>query len=274
MGTSATQAPSAHAPSKAFAVGTRTLSLSRSGRSLPTTIWYPATRRSAGAPVAEGRFPVVLFSHGLHGLPAYYRQHATRFAAAGFVIAAPAYPFTKQGATAFNMGDMDNQPADASHVITELLKLDTKAGDPFVGHLDGAHVGAAGHSAGGFTTAGMLAGNRDARIKAGIVISGGSMGSFAGTPTPVLFVHGDSDPTVPYAVGRNTYNKLAWPKAFLTALGQGHSEFLNPGATGFDQTMRTMLDFLRWTLYGDADAKGRLAKDGNASGVTRYEAKL
>ncbi|MBB5872564.1 putative dienelactone hydrolase [Allocatelliglobosispora scoriae] len=281
VGLSATQLPAPsptagpRAPTKTFAIGTRSLSLSRSGRSLPTTVWYPATSKGSNTPVAAGVFPVLVFSHGLNGLPEYYQQLTTRFAAAGFVVAAPAYPFTKKGASPFNAGDMGNQPADASYVVTKVLELNTRSGDRFAGHLDGSHVGAAGHSAGGFTTAGMLAsGKRDTRIKAGIVIAGGPMGTFSGPRTPVLFVHGDKDGTVSWATGHNAYAKLSWPKAFLTEIGQGHGEYLGPGAKGFDQMMRTMLDFLRWALYGDTTAKGRLAKGAVTSGVTRYESKL
>jgi dienelactone hydrolase len=262
------------APSKTFMVATRQLSLSRGSRALPTTVWYPATSTTASSPTATGRFPLVIFSHGLHGLPASYQQLTSRIAAAGFIVAAPAYPFTNANSPAFNAGDMSNQPADASAVVTAVLKLNSSSGDRFLGHIDTFHVGAAGHSAGGFTTAGMLANQRDTRIKAAVVIAGGSMGAFTGARTPVLFVHGDKDPTVGYAIGHDAYAKLTWPKAFLTELGQGHGEYLGPGAQGFDQMMRTMLDFFRWTLYGDATAEGRLSGDAARSGVTKWEAQL
>jgi dienelactone hydrolase len=269
---SASAAP--RAPSKTFTVATRQLSLARGTRPLPTTVWYPATSTKANSPLAAGRFPVVVFSHGLHGLPQYYQQITSRIAAAGFIVAAPAYPFTNANSSAFNAGDMGNQPADASAVVTAVLKLNTTAGDRFAGHIDPARVGAGGHSAGGFTTAGMLAGQRDTRIKGAVIIAGGPMGTFAGPRTPVLFVHGDKDPTVAYAVGHDAYAKLAWPKAFLTEVGQGHGEYLGSSAKGFDQMMRTMLDFFRWTLYSDTVAKGRLSGDAAKSGVTKWEAKL
>ncbi|MEV0454183.1 alpha/beta hydrolase family protein [Catellatospora methionotrophica] len=267
------------APRSALAVGVRTLTFTRGDRKLPTTVWYPATGKAGGsprkdAPAAAGRFPVVLFSHGLHGLPTYYQQITTRLAAAGFVVAGPAYPFTNHDANPFKQSDMANQPADGSAVLTALLKLDTKAGDRLAGHLDGAHIGVAGHSAGGFTSAGMLAGTRDTRVDAAVVIAGGSMGSFKGTRTPVLFVHGDADAVVSYQTGRNAYNGTSWPRAFLTLLGGDHGAFLGPGAKGFDQTMKTMTDFLRWALWGDAAAKGRLSADGNRTGVSTFEAKL
>lgn len=266
--------PAPRAPSKTFTVSTRQLSLARGSRKLPTTVWYPATSTKANAAMAAGRFPVVVFSHGLNGEPAYYAQLTSRIAAAGFIVAAPEYPFTHNGASPFNAGDMGNQPADASAVITAVLKLNTASGDRFAGHVDTAHVGAAGHSAGGFTTAGMLANKRDTRIKGAVVIAGGPMGAFTGPRTPVLFVHGDKDPTVGYATGHDAYAKLGWPKAFLTELGQGHGEYLGTNAQGFDQMMRTMLDFFRWTLYLDATAKGRLRADATKAGVTKWEAKL
>ncbi|WP_308167757.1 alpha/beta hydrolase family protein [Catellatospora tritici] len=277
---SASPSPSAPAgaPKAALAVGVRTLKLSRNGRSLPTTVWYPATGKAGGspktnAPVAPGRFPLVVFSHGLHGLPAYYEQITRRLAAAGFVVAAPAYPFTNRDANPFNAGDMGNQPADASEVITRVLKLDTTSSDPLRGHLDPAHVAVGGHSAGGYTSAGILANKRDTRVKAAIVIAGGSMGAFKGARTPVLFVHGDKDPTVPYQTGRNAYTGTSWPKGFVTLLGQGHGEYLGPSAKGFDQVMKTMTDFLRWTMYADAAAKSRLSGDGTKSEVSKFEAR-
>ena len=80
-------------------------------------------------------------------------------------------------------------------------------------------------AAGGYTTVGLLSGSaRDARVKAGIVLSGGSLGSpFSGAATPLLFVHGDADEVVPYATGRSAYSRSTWPKAFLTITGGNHS---------------------------------------------------
>jgi predicted esterase len=183
-------------------------------------------------------------------------------------VAAPAYPFTSNGSTSFNAGDMANQPADASFVITEVLKLAAKAGDPLAGHIDPDRIGAGGHSAGAFTTAGMLSGrDRDPRLKAGIIVSGGSMGgAFSGAATPVLFIHGDSDAVVKYAKGRAAYDNLAWPKGFVTIIGGDHISPVTSSAA-----LKTMVDFLRWTLYGDATARSRLASDATVAGKSRYE---
>jgi len=86
------------------------------GRTLPTTIWYPA-------PPARGPFPLVLFSHGLLGLPSDYEAIATRWSGAGFVVVAPTYPLTSRASPQVQPLDVPNQPADASFVITAVLKL-------------------------------------------------------------------------------------------------------------------------------------------------------
>lgn len=267
--------PARPAPTKPFAVGVRQLDLARGAdRPLPTTVWYPA-QGSAGGPArsgatsASGRFPLVLLSHGLTGLPSYFAAIGTRWAAAGFVVAAPAYPHTKHGAPHFDITDVVNQPADASYVITQVL-----AGDP--AHVDPAAIAAAGHSAGGYTTTGLLSSHRDPRLRAAIVIAGGLLGGgYTGPATPVLFVHGDADQTVSYPNGgRAAYDALPWPKAFLTVQGGDHGGYLTAGNRGFDQMIATTTDFLRWTLYGDGAAKGRLSDDATAPGSTRWESNL
>ena len=270
------------APSRTYAVGVRLLALRRGrDRPLPTTVWYPAVgepggEASADIDVAAGRFPVVLFSHGLHGVPEQYHELITRWASAGFVVAAPKYPHTNRLAGRFDRGDVRYQPADAAYVVAEVLRLDTRAGDPFAGRLATGRACAAGHSAGGYTTSGMFRAGRDARLGCGIVISGaglesvGGDGRFDGPAARLLFVHGDGDPTVSYARGRATYDRVPWPKAFLTLRGQDHGTFLTPGRLGFVQTLATTTDFLRWTLYGDAEALRRLPADGTLPGVAVF----
>ncbi|GAA2618815.1 hypothetical protein GCM10010399_57300 [Dactylosporangium fulvum] len=277
----ATKPATVTAPTQTFAVGVSQFTFSRSGRTLRTLVFYPATGSAGGAPksnaaVAAGRFPLVLWSHGLHGSPEGYQGVSAKIAAAGFVVAAPAYPFTNDKANPFNQGDMANQPADASAVITEVLKLDTKAGAALAGHIETARVGAAGHSAGGYTTAGMLSGSaRDTRLKGGIIVAGGGMGGrFSGAATPVLFVHGDKDGTVPYSSGKSLYDSCTWPKGFLTLLGGDHGAALWGTTPAAQAVSKTMIDFFRYTLYGDAAAHGRLRQDATVSGAAKYDGNL
>jgi hypothetical protein len=273
--------PAVKAPMQTFAVGVSQFTFTRAGRTLRTLVFYPATGAAGGSPksnagAAAGRFPLLLWSHGLHGSPEGYQGVTAKIAAAGFVVAAPAYPFTNDKANPFNQNDMGNQPADASAVITEVLKLDTKAGAPLAGHIETSRVAAGGHSAGGYTTAGLLSGSgRDSRLKGGIIVSGGGMGGkFSGAATPVLFVHGDADGTVAYSSGRSLYDGCTWPKAFLTLLGGDHGGGLFGSAPANQAVSKTMLDFLRYTLYSDGAAKGRLRADATVSGAAKYDGTL
>lgn len=234
----------------------RTLVLSRGRtRPLPTTVWYPAMYAGPDAPVAVGRFPLVVYSHGLRSLPAHHAEIITRWAAAGFVVAAPAYPRTRDGALRFSRADVRNQPADAWYVVRKVL-----AHPVFGGRVDATRIGAAGHSAGGYTTAGLFTAGHDPSLRGGIVIAGAGMaGAFAGRPAAVLFVHGTADRAVPIEAARAAYDRVPWPKAFLALPGQDHGRYLTPGQPGFTLVVSATLDFLRWRLYDDAAARGRLA---------------
>ena len=77
-----------------------------------------------------------------------------------------------------------------------------------------------------------------------------------------------------YATGRTAYDRLPWPKAFLTLTGADHLRYLGPGDRAFDAALATSTDFLRWALYGDPAAKERLPADGNVQGVARIDGSL
>jgi fermentation-respiration switch protein FrsA (DUF1100 family) len=267
------------APSRPFAVGTRALKLSNGPeRPLPTTLYYPATGSAGRAPrtnatPASGRFPVVVFSHGLAANPAVYQPLLAGWAAAGFVVVAPAYPHTSFGVATFEVLDVVNQPADASYALTKVLALDGARGDPLRGHVDGSRLAAAGHSAGAITTVGLFTNKRDERLRAGIVLAGNGVGfgdAYTGPAASMLFVHGDQDTTTPYSMGQVAYAKVPWPKAFLTMPGEAHIDpYLKPGDKAFEAVARATTDFLRWTLYGDRAALQRLPRA--AAGVGRLD---
>lgn len=226
----------ASAPSRAPRVvssSPRVVSLSRGPhRPLETSIWY-----AAGA----GRHPVVLFSHGLGGLPAQFTPIISTWVAAGFAVVAPAYPHTN-GKVEVDPSDVRHQPADASFVLRSL------AGDP---RLDFDHVVAVGFSAGATTTLGLLQRGHAPGIVAAISVAGRRpASSFGGAPVPVLFVHGDQDPTVPIAAGRAAYRAVPWPKRFVVVPGGRHGDYLNPGNPAYPRISGTILEFLRSHLEG------------------------
>jgi dienelactone hydrolase len=267
--TPAPRVPAGHAPAEAFAVGVRQLKLNRGGdRALPVTVWYPARGAAGGAaersaPAADGRFPVVMFSHGLGARPEDYQLLLTRWAAAGFVVAAPRFPHTGRGGDG-NVLDVLNQPADVSYALTKVLALDAAAGDPLRGRLATDRVAAAGHSAGGVTTIGLFTAGRDERLDAGVVFAGTALGvgtGFAGAAAPQLFVHGEADEVVQYAAGKAVYDAVPWPKAMLSLPGADHGRALLTDGRALRVVSDTTVEFLRWALYGDAAARKRLPTD-------------
>ncbi|MEV4758293.1 chlorophyllase [Micromonospora sp. NPDC049559] len=271
------------APDRPFAVGVRELRLHRGDRPLPVTVWYPARGSAGGEPergaaVAAGRFPLVLFSHGLTGRPADYEALLTGWAAGGFVVAAPAYPRTsRRNASTADALDVINQPADASYALTQVLALDARSGDPLRGHLDPERVGAAGHSAGGITTIGLFTVARDARLDAGVVLAGSALGvgtTFTGPAAPQLFVHGQLDEVVSYASGRAVYDQVPWPKAMLSLPKGDHGGSLRDGDAAFDVIAATTLDFLRWSLYGDPAGRRRLPATAARGGLAALDDRL
>ncbi|HEX2771088.1 MAG TPA: chlorophyllase [Micromonosporaceae bacterium] len=268
------------APSDTFPVGIRRLSVNRGGaRPLPVTIWYPATDSGGSAPQpAAGRFPVVLFSHGLTARPADYGPLLTAWAAAGFVVAAPAFPHTSRGASRFDVFDVVNQPADASYVLTQVLALDRKAGDPLRGRLNTDRVGAAGHSAGGITTIGLFTLGRDERLDAGIVLAGSALGvgtAFTGPAAPQLFVHGQLDDVVSYPAGKAAYDAVPWPKAMVSLPDGDHGRgIMRSGNKAFGVVTDTTVEFLRWTLYADPAAKRRLPATATRGGLADLDDRL
>ena len=268
------------APTTTFGVASRTFTFVRSSdRVIRTTVWYPTKGRGgAGAAVAPGRFPVVIFSHGLTAMPTDYRDLVTRWASAGFIVVGPAYPHTSRGVKQFEVLDVVNQPADASFTLSQVLALDKSSKDGFRGHLNAERLAAAGHSAGAITTVGLFANGRDERFDAGIVLAGNGIGmgsTYAGSPAALLFIHGDKDPITPYNLGLSAFDATptTWPKAFFTLSGQGHIDpYLRREKSSFRAVAAITTDFLRWTLYGDAAAKGRLA--GDAKGAGRLDSRF
>ncbi|GLY98942.1 hypothetical protein Acsp02_61960 [Actinoplanes sp. NBRC 103695] len=249
------------APTAELPITSRELDFARGkDRPLPTTVWYPTE--------GEKPFPLVVFSHGLTSEPEAYAAILKAWAKAGFVVAAPKFPHTKYQARDYDPVDVINQPADASEVITRMLAYGKKHGDL----IDPTRIAAAGHSAGGITTIGLLSANRDDRLTAAVVLSGRQVLPipFQGDAVPTLFVHGKLDKTVPFKDGKAAFDAVRWPKALLTVTEGGHVAITKE----FPPVIATTTDFLRYALYGDATARGRLEKDATKGGLATLTDRL
>ncbi|XVV17226.1 alpha/beta hydrolase family protein [Actinoplanes sp. CA-131856] len=227
----------ARAATASARVMTRTLMLARDAdRPLPTTVWYPSP--------LTGRHPLILFSHGLGGMPSDFAPLIAGWAEAGYVVAAPAYPHTNRRVRLVR-ADVRSQPADALYVADQVRRLAGVPGDAFFGHLDTSRWAAVGFSAGGTTTLGLFGPHHDPRLRAGVSVAGREAPfGFGGRPAPLLFVHGSRDQVVPLAAARRAYGADPWPKRFVTVRHAGHGEYLRPGNSSYVRISGLILAFL------------------------------
>ena len=256
-------------------------------RTLKTILLYPAAGEPGGSAVTgatplrttgNNRFPLIVFSHGLGAVAQAYQPLLERFAAAGYVIAAPNFPLSSAGSPGgVTLGDYTNQPADVSFVLTRTLEL-AREDRSLRNTIDRDHVGVLGHSLGAITTLGVATNSccLDPRIDAAVAWSGIELpfggGSFFSGPTPpLLLVHGDADGTVPYQGSVSAYAQAPAPKALLTLEGGGHVPFLSPWLVPI---VDVTTDFLDGYLKGDSRALARLATDGNVPGVASLQQDL
>jgi len=277
---------------RTFADNTRPTEGVAPSRTLPTAIYYPAQGQPADQPVEnappdtkDGPYPFILFSHGLGARGVYYQDVIKTWVSAGYIVAAPDYPLSNAaapGGPQFGraLGDTKNQPADASFVINEVLRLDKQGKQ--LGGIDAKRIGASGHSLGGITTYGLAFSDccRDKRIRAAIPMSG--LAGLVDTPdhyfhssTPLLGLHGNADGTVPYQAGRNAYTAAQSPKFLLTFLGAGHiSPFAGGNGAQVLALKKSTLDFWNRYLKGDKQALAKLSTDANVPGSSSLEEQI
>jgi dienelactone hydrolase len=222
------------------------------------------------APPADGEFPLVVFAHGFNGLGQFFRGYAEGWARAGYVVALPTFPLSRNGVSI--AADFVNQPGDVSFVIDELSALDED--DPLAGRIDVENIAVGGHSLGGVTVlgAGYNSCCVDERIDATIQVAGGPLpyegGEYEGDPgRPMMLVHGTADATVPIAIGDAVFETFA-PVWYLRIEGATHSGVFG-GAAGelFDEAA---LAFLAAELRGDDAEMEGMPATVEASGIAEW----
>jgi len=256
---------------------TRNIAASTS-RKLDVLVLYPIAATSGGAtpvpdaPVADGRFPVVEFSHGVTASGPAYASFLAQVAQAGYVIAAPTFPLTSGAGAWTDLSDYVNQPADVSFVLDDVLARDTKTGDPLDGHLATHEVAVAGHSLGAMTTYGFANSCcTEPRAKAMIAMSGVEPPYPGGTydhppkDLPALLIHGTADTTVGYKGSVAAFANLTAPRAFLTFPGASHTDVaFSPKDE--PESVKAIVAFLTLELrHDDAAWKALPAKTAAAS---------
>ena len=201
---------------------------------VPTTFTYPATRDAA---VADGSFPVVLFSHGFTGIRVQSSFLTSNMASWGMIVVSPEHPSRDMANVLSNTASGNR--ADSVDDLLKSLDLITAQGadpaSPFSGHVDAERVAAVGHSAGGGTVLGAAA---DPRVDGYVSLASGALlggQPGAGTTTtappalpekPSFFIGGSVDNVVPFdTVTKPSFEAAPSPSLLWEIEGVGHNGF-------------------------------------------------
>ena len=254
-------------------------------RTIPVEFWYPAVGAAGGGAVADappdrarGPYPLVLFSHGYAVTPDFYRPLLERWAAAGYVVAAPVYPILSGTPGGASHTDYEKTFDDARFVISHVLAL--PASDAFGGLVDPERIAAAGHSDGEVVAfaEGLLECCRDQRVLSVIAMAGDL--SNANNPhvrdagMPILHVMDTEDEYDPYqhSIDWDRAN-LDAPRWLLSLLGASHvPPYTQPGDPAFEVVSASTIAFLDGTLKGHPERLDAIASTADASnGVATLE---
>lgn len=199
---------------------------------VPATYTYAAGRDAA---VADGSFPVVLFSHGYTGIRVQSTFLTAHLASWGMIVVAPEHPSRDLtnvlAATA--SGDRQDSVDDLLQSLDLIVAQGSDTSSRFDGHVDAEHVAAVGHSAGGGTVLGAA---EDPRIDGYVSLASGaalrSSTDTSSTAPPVLpakpsfFMAGSVDAVVPVdAVTRPSFELAPSPSLLWVIDGVGHNGF-------------------------------------------------
>jgi pimeloyl-ACP methyl ester carboxylesterase len=212
-------------------------------RTLAATIWYPAlaaadaSRAIVDALPAEGRFPVVVYSHGgCGGAAKAVEPVALPIVSSGFVFVQFPHPGSTSddcvsGGERYTRALLE-RPDDIVHVVNELERLNDDVSWHLHGRVETRLVGIIGHSQGGQTALMMPA--KDPRVRAAFSLSpsvahpdspAALWEAIRAARVPVLIVHGERDASWTSEGPLKAFDSLpsGTPKAYLEVGGMGHT---------------------------------------------------
>jgi dienelactone hydrolase len=245
-------------------------------------VWYPAAIPDTDADpwtsaepvldaepdVAGGPYPLIELSHGLTGHASDFADLASVLAASGYVVVSPDFPETTGGPDARAFPNFVHQPADVLFTIDALVALSDDPASRYHGLIDATRIGIGGRSLGAATTMLTLYNTRHGapHVLAGVAIAGlelavdGGAFDYEGKP-PLLAVHGDADPTVPYARSVDIYAHARAPKYLVTLKGQGHTNYFDAADPWFAPFSSQVLAFYDRYVKGDSTVELATAHD-------------
>lgn len=197
------------------------------------------------AAIADGKFPLLIFSHGNGGMRSQSTFWCDHMASHGYIVVAPDHTHNAC-ATSFNgkVIPYDNagrtqaaldRPLDVSFLIDQFDQFNGDGTSMFNNHVDTEHVGVAGHSFGGFTAMAVEA--QDPRIDAIAPMAGVVPESVKASGHPLLLFVATEDDTIKEkgnAGARAYFDATTAPKYLVEMKDAGHYTFsdmdqINPG---------------------------------------------
>lgn len=226
--------------------------------------------------VADGVYPLVLFSHGFEGIRFQSFFHVAHLASHGFIVVSPDHhgntiPDTFAGIV--DKATAVNRAFDMKFVMDQILDGETEPGSELAGSIDSGRIGMSGHSFGGYEsfllTGGEVQGSSldettvtlgtftDARIKAILPMAPRTMRRvdavtleddyFRTIMVPTLIIGSELDMTDPFFVdAKRAFDNLPIGAAFV-----GLAEVLRGGHNTFTDLCELQPDVL--DLVGGAD---------------------
>ena len=197
---------------------------------------------------AEGKCPLVIFSHGAFGFEKSNYSSYAELVSNGYVVCSISHTYhaffteeadgtTKivnsrfiQDAVDLSNGKMDDEAdkkyavekewmnvrlGDANFVLDTIIKEAADGSDEFFKKLDLAHIGYFGHSMGGATAEAM--GRQREEIDAVVVLDGTFLGEYNGVSN-----------------GKETYGDEEYPKPILNMMSEIHGKANVPGYVNHD----------------------------------------
>jgi predicted dienelactone hydrolase len=202
------------------------------------TLFRPMDLRQAGL-----CHPVITWGNGTGSTPNLYRALLGHLASHGFVVIASNSPQVAQGT-----------PPPMLEGIRWVLEQNADPSSPLYQRIDTTHIGATGHSQGGFatTTAGA-----DARITTVAPLCGAS--TQRNLHGPALLFCGGMDTTVPCSSIMNAYNGITnQPVMLANLLAADHANWLTFGnASSVKPAEIAVTAWMRVQLMDDTALRGR-----------------
>ena len=225
--------------------------------SFPAIVLYPSTiatgtsnigpysfAATLDAPVAPGRHPLCLISHGGGGSHLLYRSIASHLAERGWIVVCPEHPYdNRNDRSRVNTDEAArDRPRHIAHVIDALL-----AHTAWGTHVDASRIGMVGHSMGGFAALALAGGQpwsmarvpldtvSDARIRGAVLLAPAidwfrAPGALDGVRIPLLAMVGEHDPVTPAQRVQEVLEALplSAPCTIEVVPGAGHFAFITP----------------------------------------------